>query len=49
MGSHLIEFLVIRDPVQVLKQSLQKIKIRGGKLAEEAPYFRQTRLKGFNF
>jgi hypothetical protein len=47
--SHLVEFLVIGDLVQVLEQPLQKIKIRGGELAEEAPDFRQTRLETLNF
>jgi len=49
MGSHLIEFLVIGDLVQVLDQPLQKIKIRGGELPEETPDVGQTRFQALNF
>jgi hypothetical protein len=49
MRSHLIGFLVIGDFVQVLEQPLQEIKVRGRKLAEEAPDVCQARLKTFNF
>ena len=49
MRGHLVEFLIIRDLVQVLEQPLQKIKIRGRELTEQAPNFGQTRLKVFNF
>lgn len=49
MRSHLVEFLVIGDLVQMLEQSLQDIEIRGGELAEELPDFCQTRFKMFNF
>lgn len=45
----MVEFFVIRDLVQVLEQALQKVKIRGGELAEEAPDVRQARLKTINF
>lgn len=49
MRGHLVELLVIGDLVQVFEQSLQKIEIFGGELAEKAPDACQTRLKGFNF
>lgn len=49
MRSHLIEFLVIGDLVQMLEQPLQKVEIRGGELAEEAPNVCQARFKAFNF
>lgn len=48
MRSHLVELLEIGNLVQVLEQPLQKIEIRGGELAEEAPDVRQTRLKTFD-
>lgn len=35
--SHLVKLLIVGDLVQVLEQSLQKIKIRGGKFPEEMP------------
>jgi hypothetical protein len=49
MRSHLIEFLVVGNLVQVLEQPLQKVEIRGREFAEEAPDVCQARLKAFDF
>lgn len=49
MRSHLIEFFVIGNLVQVLEQPLQEVKIRGRELAEEAPDVCQAWLKTFDF
>ena len=46
--SHLVEFFVIGNLVQVLEQPLQQIEICGGKFAEEVPDFCQTRFETFN-
>lgn len=45
----MVEFLVIGDLVQVLDKPLQKIKIRGGELPEEAPDVGQTGFQTLNF
>jgi len=47
--SHLVEFLIVGDLVQVLKQPFQEVEIRGGEFAEEVSDVRQTRLKAFDF
>lgn len=49
MRGHLVEFFVIGDLVQVFNQALQKIKIRGRKLAEEPSDVSQTGFETLNF